>query len=463
MNDQKLGSAIPSGAYLKFAIASIVGLFLFLVPLPYQGAINIPLGMAIDFFEELLVVGEFNISRFLVLAFIAVSTLFTLLAYTVKPGFIMNSEKMKSLFMVSPLYFISRIVGLVLVVMIYFGIGPDFIIGEITGDVMMGLAASLVSVFLILAFAIPLLVDFGLMEFIGILIKKALRLLFTLPGRASVDLMASWFGSSTVAVVISTGQYERGKYTGREAAIVCTNFSIVSIPFCFIVWRTINASTHEMIGLFPIMYLILCITGFILALILPRVWPLNRIPDTYDDIAGKTIDEEVPQGETLFKWAANVAAQKAEPVGVNYVLKSAVSIWGQLYLDLIPLVIAWGTIALVIAEYTPVFTFLAWPFGQYMNLFGIPGAIEIAPAALIGFIDMFIPAFMLQGAALEAKFIVGALSLIQIIYITEVGILIIKSRLPVNIGHLFIIFLERTILSLPIIWGLTKLLVTFPG
>jgi nucleoside recognition membrane protein YjiH len=242
------------------------------------------------------------------------------------------------------------------------------------------------------------------MEFIGILIKKAVRFLFTLPGRASVDLMASWFGSSTVAVIISTTQYENGKYTAREAAANCMNFSIVSIPFCLIVWRTINTHTPEMYGLFPVMYSFLCITGFILAVITPRIWPLNRIPDTYDEISGKTINEEVPQGETVVKWAANAAAKKAEPVGAKHVMKSGVNIWSTLYLDLIPLVIAWGTIALIIAEETPVFTFLAWPFGQYMSLFGIQGAMEIAPAALVGFIDMFIPAFFLQGAALETKF-----------------------------------------------------------
>ena len=37
--------------------------------------------------------------------------------------------------------------------------------------------------------------------------------------------------------------------------------------------------------------------------------------------------------------------------------------------DLIPIVIAWGTIALVIATYTPVFNGISYPMGLYMKLF----------------------------------------------------------------------------------------------
>ena len=37
--------------------------------------------------------------------------------------------------------------------------------------------------------------------------------------------------------------------------------------------------------------------------------------------------------------------------------------------DLITIVIAWGTIALVIATYTPVFNWISYPMGLYMKLF----------------------------------------------------------------------------------------------
>ena len=46
---------------------------------------------------------------------------------------------------------------------------------------------------------------------------------------------------------------------------------------------------------------------------------------------------------------------------------------------------------------------------------------------------------------------IGVLSLVQIIYLTEVGAIIIKSEIPLNLWKLFVLFLERTVIAIPII------------
>ena len=71
---------------------------------------------------------------------------------------------------------------------------------------------------------------------------------------------------------------------------------------------------------------------------------------------------------------------------------------------------------------------------------------------LVGFTDMFIPALLLGGiSSVKNKFIVGVLSLMQIIYLTEVGTIIIKSEIPLNLWKLFLIFMERTLIAIPLI------------
>ena len=50
-----------------------------------------------------------------------------------------------------------------------------------------------------------------------------------------------------------------------------------------------------------------------------------------------------------------------------------------------------------------------------------------------------------------ARFIVAVISVTQLIYLSEVGGLILGSKIPVNIVELFILFLERTIISLLIV------------
>jgi len=130
-----------------------------------------------------------------------------------------------------------------------------------------------------------------------------------------------------------------------------------------------------------------------------------------------------------------------------------------MFFDLIPIVLAWGTVALIIATYTPVFDWISYPMGLYLQLFGVEEAFAVAPATLVGFTDMFIPALLITGIeSVKTKFIIGVLSLVQIIYLTEVGAIIIKSEIPLNFWKLLILFLERTIIAIPIIVLLANIL-----
>ena len=123
-----------------------------------------------------------------------------------------------------------------------------------------------------------------------------------------------------------------------------------------------------------------------------------------------------------------------------------------MYFDLIPIVISWGTIVLIIATYTPLFTWISYPMGMYLQLFGVEEAFAVAPATLIGFTDMFVPALLIAGTtSVKTKFIIGVLSLVQIIYMTEVGAIVIKSEIPLNLWKLFLIFMERTLIAIPLI------------
>ena len=56
------------------------------------------------------------------------------------------------------------------------------------------------------------------------------------------------------------------------------------------------------------------------------------------------------------------------------------------------------------------------------------------------------------------RFIVAVVSVTQLIYLSEVGGLILGSNLPVKLWELFVIFLERTIISLLIVCPLAHLI-----
>lgn len=434
----------------KFALLSSIGAFLFLVPIKYQDSFNIPVGIIIDWIKGYI--HEFTI--YVMLAFVSINALLSLINYILKPKFITENEWLSKKLTATPFYLISRILGAIIIWMVFFQIGPEQIISAETGGTMVDLTMSLVSVLVVISYAMPLITDFGIMEFTGILIKDFVRPLFTVPGRSAVDLMTSWFGASNAAVLLTEKQYNTGYYTAREAAVIMTNFSVVSIPFCYIVTSILGVQ-----HLFTQFYIILVIVGFALALIMPRIPPLSNIPDTYNEETGKMVNEEVPEGKTKFQFALELAAARAEKSNFRDVIKSGSDMFLSVLFILSPIIISWGTISLILVEYTPIFKWLSYPIGFYLNILGIEQAYQVAPAALVGFADMFIPALILAPVTIvKTKFVLGILSLIQIIYLTEVGIIIIQSKVPLGFKEIFIIFLERTIIAIPLIILLTNII-----
>jgi len=287
------------------------------------------------------------------------------------------------------------------------------------------------------------------MEFIGALVSKVVRTLFTLPGRAAVDLVASWFGSSVAGVILTRDQHEKGQYTGREAAVIATNFAFVSLPFSFVIANTIGIENH-----FLAWYGIICVVAIIMAIITPRLWPLRGLTNSrLRENPAATKEEQIPAGTTRVRHGFEQGIARAESSSFRDVAKTGLRTYVDIYADLIPVILAWGTLSLAIFEFTGIFQFISQPMGWYMNLFAIEGAAEFAPAALIGFLDMFLPALLIGEAALATQLIIGGLAIVQIIYLTETGVTILKSRIPLNFGKLAAVFLIRTLIAIPLLTG----------
>ncbi len=444
------GSKINTKNVLKFILGSSLGIGMFLIPFPEGNSFTTGITVLTDFIKSILS----PILNWMLLLLMAGTAGMSLLEFFVKPQFIEKRPKLKKMFSSSPLYLITKVLSVIIVVMVLFHIGPEQVLSADTGGSMISLSGSLIAIVFSLSFIMPFLTDCGIMEFLGVIAKPVVRPLFKVPGRASVDLIASWFGASNAAVILTREQYNGGFYSGREAAVIMTNFSIVSIPFCLMVAETIGLT-----DVFPTFYLIICLVGVILAVLMTRIPPLRGLPDTYNEITGKRIQEEVPSEMSTFSWALEQSCSRSEEFGWKTLLHGGMSVLTSMFFDLIPIVITWGTISLIIVQYTPIFTWISYPMGWFMQLLGIEEAFAAAPATLVGFVDMFIPAILLTSiTSMKTKFIVGILSLIQIFYLTEVGAIIIKSKVPLGFKEILIIFLERTIIALPIIVLLTNLL-----
>ena len=71
------------------------------------------------------------------------------------------------------------------------------------------------------------------------------------------------------------------------------------------------------------------------------------------------------------------------------------------------------------------------------------------------FTDMFIPALLAVGlTSVKTKFVIGVLSLVQIIYLTEAGTIIIKSEIMLNNRRMVTFMCSRKVMAEALIFRL---------
>lgn len=449
-----------SGLIAKFLVPSIVGIVLFMIPVKYDGDWTICVKILADKIGGLIG----GVLPILCVIIVTISAIMSLIALG-KPKFITESPILNDTFAVSPIWVFVRALGAVFIWLTYLGVqaGDDdegflhmITEGGAGGFVLGDLLTVLVIIFAIAGLLLPLLLDFGLLEFVGALLTKVMRPLFKIPGRAAVDCFTSWIGDGTLGVMLTCNQYEGGYYSEREASVIATTFSAVSITFSIVVLAQVDLM--EKFGLY---YLIICLIGIVCAIICPRIPPLSRKKDNYL-VEGRAMPETIPsQYKNSREYGMDLALKRVEEhkgIGefLNNGLKNAVGMW----FGVLPTVMAIGTLALLLANNTPIFEFLGKPFLPLLELLQVPEAATASKTMIVGFTDMFTPSIIAAEAIASemTRFIVAVVSVTQLIYLSEVGGLILGSKLPVKLWELFVIFLERTIISLVIVCPLAHLI-----
>ena len=431
--------------YLKFIIPSVLGVLLLMFPLKVEGQTTILVALFASTLTGLLE----PILPTIILIVIAISGIMAVVYRFFKPNFIEKNEFLKSLFNVSDFWILARVVGVILAFLVYFQIGPEYIWSDDTGGLILyDLILGLFSIFLFAGLILPFLTNFGLLEFIGAMITPVMRPVFKLPGRSAIDCIASWVGDGTIGVVITNKQYEEGYYNTKEASVIATTFSAVSITFCLVVLDQVG-----LIHLFGPYYLAVSLAGVIAAIIMPRIPPLSRKKDDYFTGDKKDLGEDIPKGFTTVSWGTHLATNRAEAnMDIKKFVTNGIATVLDMWIGVMPVIMAFGTIALIIAEATPIFVWLGKPFIPLLNLLRVPYAVEASKTMVVGFADMFLPSVIGSTIPNEmTRFVVAAVSVTQLVYLSEVGAVILGSRIPVSLVELFIIFIERTLITLPIV------------
>jgi nucleoside recognition membrane protein YjiH len=417
----------PSGRW-RMIVYSAVGIFMFFVPISLGGTSTIPLDHLVNAVRDLLGAAD----RYVALAIIAAGAVYPFVSGS------WRSSATKAVFAV------LAVLGLVTACMVVFGFGPGFVLEESIGPFLMdslvvpvGLIVPIGGIFL------ALIIGYGLMEFVGVYLRPAMRPLFRVPGRAAVDAVASFVGSYALGLLLTNRMYRGGRYTSREGVVIAVGFSTVSATFMVIVARTLDLM-HVWLWYF----LGTLVVTFAVTAIIARIPPLSRLPD--GTFPGAQPRPEQPVTRDRFAVARRAAEQtlaEAPSLPRNVWINFRDGL--VMVMQILPSIMSVGLLALVLATYTPVFTWVGLLFWPFFWVLGFSDPSLMATAAATSIAEMFIPATLLAGSAdFVSRFVIGVVCVSAIIFFSAVVPAILATDLPVKVWHLVVIWVQRVILTI---------------
>ncbi|MCV7627272.1 YjiH family protein, partial [Micrococcus luteus] len=417
----------PPGRW-RMIVYSAIGIVMFFVPVTINGASSIPLDHLVTWVRGLLGPAD----RWVGMAIIAAGAV-----YPFASGRWRTSTT-------RTVFAFLAVLGLVASAMVVFGVGPSWILDESIGPFLMdklvvpvGLIVPIGGVFL------ALVIGYGLMEFVGVYLRPAMRPIWRVPGRAAVDAVASFVGSYALGLLLTNRMYTGGRYTAREAAIIAVGFSTVSATFMVIVAKTLGLMDIWLWYFFGTLAVTFAVTA-----ITVRIPPLSRIPD--ECYPGVTHSPEQAVTRDRFRVARRAAEQTlAEAPSLPK------NIWVNfrdglvMVLQILPSIMSVGLIALVLATYTPVFEWIGVIFYPLFWALGYSDPGLLASASATSIAEMFIPATMAAGHEdLVARFVIGVVCVSAIIFFSAVVPAILATDIPVKMWHLLVIWVERVALTI---------------
>ena len=446
--------SFQSRPFFIFLVSFIIGIGFFLFPVTYEGSTTVPFDIVVDY-----ITGNFLRA---VGTYVLISILFSAFFSTIA---ILNKNRQQKIlegglteyYESGVVFWFLRLVGAVLAILMYFGLGPEVLHQPDIGGLMWeSLTFSVAIIIPVGAIFLSLFVLLGGLEFVGTLARPLMRPLFKVPGRAALDALASWIGSYSVGMYVTNLVFRDGGYSKRHVFINATCFATVSIGFVGVV-----ATTLELLPIFQYIFLSYLICMVVAAFITVRIPPLSRVPEHY---VAEPDPERPIKGSVgdYFRYAVSEAIKKVKQESGFFQVAIKGFIDGlKLASLIIGTILAVGTIALLVAEFTPIFDWLGAPMVPLLRLFGVPDAEMLGPATLIGIIEMFLPALMVVEASAPARFFIAVLSISQLIFFSAVGPMMMDmfSDIPIRFHQLVILFLVRTLIMIPIIAGIMHILV----
>lgn len=412
---------------LKFFIYSFIGLFLYFVPVEINGESAILISHAINWIE--VTFKQFIPYYALIMVFVG----------GISP--VISGKWKESKFDFT--FTAVKLLGCIIAVMAVFKIGPEFLMAPNMIPFLWNLIVVPILLMIpVTIISLVLLLNYGILEFLSIFLQPIMKLIWKTPGASALDAMVSFTGGYAVAVIVTNDLYKKGVYSVKEATIIATGFSTVSITFLLVIGETLDLMQY-----WTIFFISCFVITFLVTAITARIYPISKKTNTYYD---KPIEEEIDMSGNIFVRAVNAGidtARDSKPL-ISNLLDGYKGDFVKLSAAVTASILSVGLVGLIIANYTPVFDVIAYIFFPVTYLLQVPEPMIAAKAVSMEIAEMFLPSLLVVDMPIITKFVVAVTSVTAILFFSASIPALLSTDIPVKMRDILIIWVERTILSL---------------
>lgn len=424
---------------LKMSLFAMIGIFVFFITITINGNSSIPLDHLVTFLKTIFS----KYLKYYALVMILVGSIF--------PFYKKNWNNST----VDIILSFFKILGSIFALMYFFQVGPSFLFEK---DMLPFLFEKLViPISLIVpvgAIFLSFLIDYGLLELVGVFMHPLMRKIWKTPGKSAIDAVASFVGSYSIGLLITGKVYQKGEYTVKEAVIIATGFSTVSVTFMIIV-----ANTLKIMPFWSVFFWTTFVVAFLVTAITARLYPIKQMEHNPIELDSDKIDKN---GKSTFQFALDSGIEvfiKSGDVLIN--IKNNLRDGISMTMSILASIMSIGTCGLLLVKFTPFFKILGLGFYPLVLLLQIPHPLEFSQAIASSLAEMFLPALMLANATLEERFIGAIVSISSILFFSASIPCLIATGIPITIKQIVIIWFERVVLTLLLATPITYLLMHF--
>lgn len=342
------------------------------------------------------------------------------------------------------LFFAQSLAGLALSVSAALRLLPDGLAGAV--DAAVNATGNILCAIFVTGIFVPLLTEYGLVDFFSILCRPFMRRLFLTPGSSAVIGVSAFLGNYSVGHIVSRRMYDEGSFTEKEAVIVATGFSTCSIGLMINLANYTGIMDHW--RLYVAMVLIVT---FLATAAAARLYPISRKSSAYRE--GTVPAKEERPGDHIFRAALDAGVSRAAraappPESARVFLRQTM----PLICEIAGASMCVISIGMLCAGASHLFRYVGALFYPLLRLAGLAAADAVHTAECLGasLLEPVLAGVISDGWSGQAiaRWIVSVVPYSSIIFFAGSIPSLWKSGIHCKIWEMLLIWLERALLGI---------------